>query len=138
VIVAGDEVVFVMEQFAVMADFHAIELLVVAGVDGVNRALLHLVHHIFILILARPVPVLENVLEAQVLSLLEMYVLADEAVSGLAGSIVVLEERVLPQLIYARELLLADDEGLDAHGLLEVEMELDLPFLPLHAVEFGH
>ncbi len=133
-IVAGDEVVFVMEQFAVMADFHAIELLVVAGVDGVNRALLHLVHHIFILILARPVPVLENVLEAQVLSLLEMYVLADEAVSGLAGSIVVLEERVLPQLIYARELLLADDEGLDAHCLLEVEMELDLPFLPLHAV----
>ena len=65
----------------------------------------------------------------------EGYVLADETVATLAGSVVVLEQGVLPQLIYGCELLLGNGDGFDAHGLLEVQLDADFSLLPLEAVE---
>lgn len=50
-----------------MADLHSIELFIVVGVDGVRRALLHLFDHIFILIFAWAMPILIDVLKAQIL-----------------------------------------------------------------------
>jgi hypothetical protein len=65
------------------------------------------------------------------------YVLADEAVPALAGSVVVLEQRVLPELVDLVELGLAEDDGLDAHGVLEVEVDPGLALHPFEPVEFG-
>lgn len=66
------------------------------------------------------------------------YVLADEAVAALAGRVVVLQQRVLAQLVYLVELLLGNGDGLDPHRLLEVQLDAHLPLLLLEAVELRH
>jgi hypothetical protein len=61
--------------------------------------------------------------------------LANKRVSALAGSIVVFEQGILPQLIDLFELFFTQQNGFDVHSFLEAQLNAVLSFMLFHSIK---